>query len=61
MRGAYTGALAKQLMKANGRIGIRQMHTKAVKEVRRLGYHQTPELRETLDKELVLPGKKRSQ
>ena len=36
-RGVYTGALAAELRKANGRIEIRVMHTNAANEVRRLG------------------------
>ena len=56
MRGAYTGALAKELRKANGKIDISQMHTNAAKEVKKRRAEQIPELRDTLTKRLILPG-----
>ena len=59
LRGAYTGALAKQLRKANGKIDIRQMHTNAAKEVQKIRCQQIPELRDTLTKRLILPGRRR--
>ena len=58
VRGAYTGALAKQLKKADGKTEIRQMHTNASNLVERMGYQQQiPEIRDTLRKLLILPGK----
>ena len=61
MRGAYTGALAKELRKANGKIDISLMHTNAAKEVKKRRAEQIPELRDTLTKRLTLPGRKKQQ
>ena len=52
LRGAYIGALAKQLKRANGTIDIREMHTNAANEVTKMTDQQTPELRDTLSKQL---------
>ena len=58
VRGVYTGALAKQLKKADGKTEIGQMHTNASNLVERMGYQQQiPEMTHTLRKLLILPGK----
>ena len=51
--------MAKQLKRANGRIDIREMHTNAANEVTKMTEQQTPELRDTLSKQLLLPGRKK--
>ena len=57
-RGAYTGALAEQIAKANGKSSIEDMQTTA--RIEMLKTHpdyrgQIPEMRSTLMKRLVLP------
>lgn len=42
LRGAYTGALARQLQLADGKRDIHDMHLEAVKEVRAIGELQVP-------------------
>ena len=53
-RGAYTDAMAKELKRADGR-SIADMHQNAVAEMtKQYGADQTPEMRSTLKKKLVL-------
>ena len=57
-RGAFTGAMARQFAKADGKTTINDMVTNAIvemKENEEEGYNQTPEARNTLQKNLVLP------
>lgn len=58
-RGAYTGALADQIQKADGK-DVRSMHSEAVREMERNhGSEQTAMETNTLKRYLVLPGPKR--
>ena len=53
-RGAYTDAMAKELKRADGR-SIADMHQNAVAEMtKKYGEDQTPEMRSTRKKKLVL-------
>ena len=57
-RGAFTGAMARQFAKADGKTTINDMVIDAVvemKENEEEGYNQTPEARSTLQKSLILP------
>jgi hypothetical protein len=58
-RGAFTGAIARQFAKADGKTSIHDMVTNAVVDMKKQettdGYIQTPEARNTLQKSLVLP------
>lgn len=62
IRGAYTGAIAKQIRKADGKTDIHEMHTQAVNQMMKNGKqagstHQIPEYRDTLmGKKLILPN-----
>lgn len=59
-RGAYTGALADQIQKADGKTDVRSMHSEAVREMERNhGSQQTAMEANTLKRYLVLPGPKR--
>ena len=61
-RGAYTGALSEQFKKANTKMDIHEMHNKAVAEMtKKFGDEQSPEIRSTLKKKLVLPGRAAAQ
>jgi hypothetical protein len=58
VRGAFTGAIARQIAKADGKTTIEEMVTKANIDLKKNEpdqYNQTPELRSTLQKSLVLP------
>ena len=53
-RGAYTDAMANELKRADGR-SIADIHQNAVAEMtKKYGEDQTPEMRSTLKKKLVL-------
>ena len=53
-RGAYTDAMAEEFKRADGR-SIAEMHQNAVAEMtKKYGEEQTPEIRSTLKKKLVL-------
>ena len=52
-RGAYIKALSEQIEKSDGDTDIRTMHTIAVSDMS--GSHQVPEMRDTLDKRLIMP------
>lgn len=55
-RGAYTGALADQFLKADGVIDFYGMHLNAVNCMEKEnGDEQVPEYRDTLGKRLILP------
>lgn len=57
-REAYTGALAAELRKADSKTDISDMHTRAAIEMwRHYGEQFVPEMRTTLMKKLILPGK----
>lgn len=59
VRGAYTGALANQIRKADGKTDMFSMHTTAVNEMKSKDpktHNQHPEMRSTLAKDLVLPA-----
>ena len=58
VRGAFTGAMARQFAKADGKTTILEMVTNAVMDMKRNEgdpYDQSPESRNTLQKNLVLP------
>ena len=57
-RGAFTGAMARQVAKADGKTTIDEMVMEAkidMKKNEEKGYNQTPESRSTLQKSLILP------
>ena len=57
-RGAFTGAMARQFAKADGRITIDEMVNNAKIDMKKNegdDYKQTPESRNTLQKSLILP------
>ena len=57
-RGAFTGAMARQFAKADGKTTINDMVTKAVVDMKKNeeeDYNQTPEARSILQKSLILP------
>ena len=59
--GAYPTAIANQLSRSDGRTSIEVMHTRAVDEMQREAEgaaDQTPEIRHTLNKQLILPAAK---
>ena len=60
--GAYTGALADELRKADNKTDILEMHWNAVDKMSRSPncWWQCPELRSTLKRKLVFPGSSRS-
>ena len=54
-RGAYTNAMADEFRKADGKSDIYEMHSRAVVSMqRKLKTTQTPEIRSTLAKQIVL-------
>ena len=54
-RGAYTNAMADEFRKADGKSDIYDMHSRAVVSMqRKLKTTQTPEIRSTLAKQIVL-------
>ena len=54
-RGAYTDAMAHEFRTAEGNSDIYELHGRAVAEmIKKYGDEQTPELRSTLKKKLVL-------
>jgi hypothetical protein len=58
VRGALTGAIARQFAKADGKTTIHEMVTNAVMDMKKNEldqYDQSPESRNTLQKNLVLP------
>ena len=56
-RGAFIGALAKQIAKANGRTSIYDMIAEAKVDMdRTMTKNQTPDVRDTLMRKLVLPA-----
>lgn len=58
VRGAFTGAIARQFANADGKTTINDMVTNAVIDMKKDeddGYDQAPESRNTLQKSLVLP------
>ena len=58
IRGAFTGALARQFAKADGKATINDMVTNAIIDMKKNemeGYDQAPEARSTLQKSLILP------
>ena len=55
IRGAFTGAIADELRKSDGQTDIYSMFTLAVNKLVRSEPLQTPEMRSTADKFLVLP------
>ena len=55
-RGAFTGALAKQIAKADGRTPIYHMIAEAKVDMDRTITDQTSEVRDTLKRKLVLPA-----
>ena len=58
IRGAFTGAIARQFAKADGKITVNDMVTNAIVDMKKNegeGYDQTPEARNTLQKSLILP------
>ena len=58
IRGAFTGAMARQFAKADGKLTINDMVTNAIVDMKKNeeeGYGQTPETRSTLQKSLILP------
>ena len=57
-RGAFTGAMARQFAKVDGKTTINDMVTNAIVDMKKNemeGYDQTPEARNTLQKSLILP------
>lgn len=57
-RHAYTNAFAEELRLADGKKDVYEMHTGAVSRVRaQHGEDQTPEMRTTLKKKLILARK----
>ena len=55
-RGVYTGAIAQELRKADGRTDIHPMHISSVAELPAADRaEQTPEYRSTMQKVLILP------
>ena len=57
-RGAYTGALACELTRADNKKDICEMHGNAVSKMREMrDEDQIPEMRSTLTKKLILPGR----
>ena len=66
VRGAFTGAIARQFAKADGRVTIDEMVNNAKIDMKKNegdDYKQTPESRNTLQKSLILPpaGLKQTQ
>ena len=62
IRGAFTGAIARQFAKADGKITINDMVTNAIIEMKKFAtdddvLEQAPESRNTLQKILILPPK----
>ena len=62
IRGAFTGAIARQFAKADGKITINDMVTNAIIEMKKYAtdddvQEQAPESRNTLQKILILPPK----
>lgn len=63
IRGAYSGAIARQISKANGQLTIEDMHLAAIaemeemEEMEEMDDTQDPEKRDTLRHKLILPGK----
>lgn len=55
-RGSYTGALAKQISRADGKTTILEMETRARIEMMNENPQQTPEMRNTLKRSLILPA-----
>ena len=58
IRGAFTGAMARQFAKADGKITINDMVTNAIVDMKKNekeDYNQTPEARNTLQKSLIPP------
>ena len=58
VRGAFTGAMARQFAKADGRVTIDEMVNNAKIDMKKNegdDYKQTPESRNTLQKSLILP------
>lgn len=58
LRGTFTGALADEIRRADGKTDICAMFNRAVNSMMRNGpadYSQTPELRATTSKDLFLP------
>ena len=58
IRGAFTGAMARQFAKADGKTTINDMVTNAIIDMKKNeveGYDQAPEARNTLQKSLILP------
>ena len=58
VRGAFTGAIARQFAKADGRVTIDEMVNNAKIDMKKNegdDYKQTPESRNTLQKSLILP------
>lgn len=58
VRGVYTRAIADQIKNADGITDITLMHKRAVRAMRGLSEectHQVPELRDTLEKQIVIP------
>ena len=54
-RSAYTNALAEQFRQSNGRYDIYDMHSNALSKMKEHhGEDQTPEIRSTLKKKLIL-------
>ena len=59
-RGAYTDAIAHEFSRADGQSDIDDMHRRAVVKItKKYGDEQTPEMRSTLRKKLVLGRKQR--
>lgn len=57
-RGRYTGLLANQLKKSNGRLSILDMVVEANMQMQSThGTQQTPKIMSTLMRHLILPGK----
>ena len=58
IRGAFTGAMARQFAKVDGKTTINDMVTNAIIDMKKNeeeGYDQAPETRSTLQKSLILP------
>ena len=58
VRGAFTGAIARQFAKADGKVTIDEMVNSAKIDMKKNegdDYKQTPESRNTLQKSLILP------
>ena len=58
-RGAYTGALAGELARADNKTDVCEMHGNAVRKMRATGdEEQIPEMRSTLTRKLIFPGRR---